>query len=134
MSALIIQMEGSIGMILLKDGVSGIAYWQKVIQTYFINNLNQNNMKVDYLNKKVLSEEAVENSQVEYAVESTKLELQSALLATKKSLAEAKSALEDLKSNYPINIEAIVKKQLEVRDYTNGIEIIESLQKEYGFK
>jgi soluble cytochrome b562 len=91
-------------------------------------------MKVDYKNKKVLSEEAVENSQVEYAVESTKLELQSALLATKKSLAEAKSALEDLKSNYPINIEAIVEKQLEVRDYTNGIEIIESLQKEYGFK
>jgi hypothetical protein len=91
-------------------------------------------MKVDYLNKKVLSEEAVENSQVEYAVESTKLELQSALLATKKSLEEAKSQLKDLKSDYPIDIEAIVEKQLEVRDYTNGIEIIESLQKEYGFK
>ena len=90
-------------------------------------------MKVDYLNKKVLSEEAVENSQVEYAVESTKLELQSALLATKKSLEEAKSQLKDLKSNYPIDIEAIVEKQLEVRDYTNGIEIIESLQKEFGF-
>ena len=91
-------------------------------------------MKVDYLNKKVLSEETVENAQVEYAVESTKLELQSALLATKKSLEEAKSQLKDLKSNYPINIEAIVEKQLEVRDYINGIEIIESLQKEFGFK
>ena len=90
-------------------------------------------MKVDYLNKKVLSEEAVENSQVEYAVESTKLELQSALLATKKSLEEAKSQLKDLKSDYPIDIEAIVEKQLEVRDYTNGVEIIESLQKEFGF-
>ena len=90
-------------------------------------------MKVDYKNKKVLSEEAVENSQVEYAVESTKLELQSALLATKKSLEEAKSQLKDLKSEYPIDIEAIVEKQLEVRDYTNGIEIIESLQKEFGF-
>ena len=91
-------------------------------------------MKVDYLNKKVLSEEVVENAQVEYAVESTKLELQSALLATKKSLEEAKNQLKDLKSNYPIDIEAIVEKQLEVRDYTNGIEIIESLQKEFGFK
>ena len=91
-------------------------------------------MKVDYKNKKVLSEEAVENSQVEYAVESTKLELQSALLATRKSLEEAKSQLKELKSNYPINIEAIVEKQLEVRDYTNGIDIIESLQKEFGFK
>ena len=91
-------------------------------------------MKVDYKNKKVLSEEAVENSQVEYAVESTKLELQSALLATRKSLEEAKSQLKELKSNYPINIEAIVEKQLEVRDYANGIDIIESLQKEFGFK
>ena len=91
-------------------------------------------MKVDYLNKKVLSEEVVENAQVEYAVESTKLELQSALLATKKSLEEAKNQLKDLKSTYPIDIEAIVEKQLEVRDYTNGIEIIESLQKEFGFK
>ena len=91
-------------------------------------------MKVDYLNKKVLSEETVENAQVEYAVESTKLELQSALLATKKSLEEAKNQLKDLKSNYPIDIEAIVEKQLKVRDYTNGIEIIESLQKEFGFK
>ena len=91
-------------------------------------------MKVDYKNKKVLSKEAVENSQVEYAVESTKLELQSALLATRKSLEEAKSQLKELKSNYPINIEAIVEKQLEVRDYTNGIDIIESLQKEFGFK
>ena len=91
-------------------------------------------MKVDYKNRKVLSEEAVENSQVEYAVESTKLELQSALLATRKSLEEAKSQLKDLKRNYPINIEANVEKQLEVRDYTNGIDIIESLQKEFGFK
>jgi hypothetical protein len=48
-------------------------------------------------------------------------------------LEEAKSQLKDLKSDYPIDIEAIVEKQLEVRDYTNGIEIIESLQKEFGF-
>jgi hypothetical protein len=48
-------------------------------------------------------------------------------------LEEAKSQLKDLKSDYPIDIEAIVGKQLEVRDYTNGIEIIESLQKEFGF-
>ena len=91
-------------------------------------------MKVDYKNKKVLSEEAVENSQVVYAVESTSLELQSSLLATKKSLEEAKNSLKELKCTYPLDIQAIVDKELEIRDYEDGIKIVESLQKEFGFK
>ena len=91
-------------------------------------------MKVDYKNKKLLSEETVEKSSVEYAVESTSLELQSALLATKKSLEEAKNALKDLKCAYPLNIQAIVDKQLEIRDYEDGIKIVEALQVEFGFK
>ena len=90
-------------------------------------------MKVDYKNKKVLSQEKVESSQVEYAVESTELELKSALLATKKSLGEAKQELKDLKTGYPLDIEAIVEKSLNVRDYEDGIKIILSLQKEFGF-
>ena len=90
-------------------------------------------MKVDYKNKKVLSEEAVENSQVEFAVESTNLELQSSLLATRKSLEEAKGALKDLKCAYPLDTQAIVDKTLEIRDLEDGIKIVESLQKEFGF-
>ena len=90
-------------------------------------------MKVDYKNKKVLSEEAVENSQVVYAVESTSLELQSSLLATKKSLEEAKNALKEMKCAYPLDIQAIVDKTLEIRDFEDGVKIIESLQKEFGF-
>ena len=90
-------------------------------------------MKVDYKNKKVLSEEAVENSQVVYAVESTSLELQSSLLATKKSLEEAKNALKEMKCAYPLDIQAIVDKTLEIRDYEDGVKIVESLQKEFGF-
>ena len=90
-------------------------------------------MKVDYKNKKVLSEEAVENSQVVYAVESTSLELQSSLLATKKSLEEAKNALKEMKCAYPLDIQAIVDKTLEIRDFEDGVKIVESLQKEFGF-
>ena len=90
-------------------------------------------MKVDYKNKKVLSEEAVENSQVEFAVESTSLELQSSLLVTKKSLEEAKNALKELKCAYPLDIQAIVDKTLDIRDYEDGIKIVESLQKDFGF-
>lgn len=90
-------------------------------------------MKVDYLNKKVLSEEEVATSQVEYAVESTKLELQSSLLATKKSLGEAENKLKELKTDYPLDIQAIVDAELEIRDLKDGIEIVERLQKEFKF-
>ena len=90
-------------------------------------------MKVDYATKKLLSEETVNKSQVEFAVDSTKLELQSSLLATKKSLAEAEQKLKDLKTTYPLDIEAVVATQLEVRDFKDGIKIIEDLQKEFKF-
>ncbi len=90
-------------------------------------------MKVDYKNKKVLSEEAVEKSSVEFAVESTSLELQSSLLATKKSLEEAKNDLKELKCSYPLDIQEIVSKTLDIRDLQDGIKIVESLQKEFGF-
>lgn len=90
-------------------------------------------MKVDYKTKKLLSEEQVAKSQVDYAVESTKLELQSNLLATKKSLEEAKAELDSLKKDYPLDLEAIVEVSLKVRDYEDGLKIIEALQKEFGF-
>ena len=90
-------------------------------------------MKIDYKNKKLLSTEEVQNSDLEYAVDDTELELKSALLNTKKSLGEANNALKDLKSDYPIDIDAIVEKTLDIRDLEDGIEIIESLMTEFGF-
>jgi hypothetical protein len=48
-------------------------------------------------------------------------------------LGEAKQQLKDLKTEYPLDIEAIVEKSLNIRDYEDGIEIILSLQKEFGF-
>ena len=91
-------------------------------------------MKVDYKNKTLLSTEEVENAELEYAVENTELELKSALLNTKKSLGEAKNELKDLKSDYPLDIDAIVEKILDIRDLEDGVNIIESLMKEFGFK
>ena len=90
-------------------------------------------MKVDYATKKLLSEEAVTETQVAFVVDSTKLELQSSLLATRKSLAEAEQNLKDLKTTYPLDIQAIVDVQLKIRDFKDGIKIIETLQKEFKF-
>ena len=91
-------------------------------------------MKVDYKNRTLLSIGEVEKAELEYAVENTELELKSALLNTKKSLGEAKNELKDLKSDYPLDIEAIAEKTLDIRDLEDGIKIIESLMKEFGFK
>jgi len=91
-------------------------------------------MKVDYKNKTLLSTEEVENAELEYAVENTELELKSALLNTKKSLGEAKNELKDLKSDYPLDINAIVDKTMDIKDLEDGVNIIESLMKEFGFK
>jgi len=41
--------------------------------------------------------------------------------------------LKDLKTEYPLNIEAIVETQLEIRDYEDGLKIIKGLQEEFGF-
>jgi hypothetical protein len=49
-------------------------------------------------------------------------------------LGEAKNELKDLKSDYPLDIEAIAEKTLDIRDLEDGIKIIESLMKEFGFK
>ena len=90
-------------------------------------------MKVNYATKELLSEESVAKTTVDYAVDSTKLELQSSLLATKKSQGEAEQKLKDLKTSYPLDVQAIVDTELEIRDYKDGIKIIESLMKEFKF-
>lgn len=79
------------------------------------------------------SEETVTETQVAFVVDSTKLELQSSLLATRKSLAEAEQNLTDLKTTYPLDIQTIVDAQLKIKDFKDGIKIIESLQKEFKF-
>lgn len=49
-------------------------------------------------------------------------------------MGEANNALKDLKSDYPIDIDAIVEKTLDIRDLEDGIKILESLMTEFGFK
>jgi hypothetical protein len=48
-------------------------------------------------------------------------------------LGEAEQNLKDLKTTYPLDIQAIVDAQLKIRDYKDGIKILESLQKEFKF-
>ena len=90
-------------------------------------------MKIDYKNKKVISSEELNSQDVEYKVESTKLQFQADLLETQRALEESKAKLKNLKSDYPLNTEAIINAQIDVESYEDGVKRMKNLGKELGF-
>ena len=91
-------------------------------------------MKIDYKNRKPLSSEAKDQKEVEFAVQNTKLQFEADKLATRRAIAECKETLDNLKSDYPINIQAIVTAQEELKNLEAGLKAIETLQEELGLK
>lgn len=84
-------------------------------------------MKIDYKNKKLMSSEEMTQKEVEFKVESAKLQLQSDILATKQSKAEAEAKLETVKHTYPLDTQAIIDCQWDVECYTDGLNRLEAL-------
>ena len=91
-------------------------------------------MKLDYKNRKPLSLEAQDQKEVEFAVQNTKLQFEADKLATQRAIAEYKEKLDNLKSDYPINIQAIITTQEDLKNLKAGLEAIEILQEELGLK
>ena len=87
-------------------------------------------MKIDYKNKKLMSSEEMTEKEIEYKVESAKLQLQSDILATKQSKAKAEAELESAKYTYPLDTQKIIDCQTEVEAYAEGLEKLEALMKE----
>ena len=87
-------------------------------------------MKLDYKNRKPLSSEAQDQKEVEFAVQNTKLQFEADKLATQRAIAEYKEKLDNLKSDYPINIQAIITTQEDLKNLEAGLEAIKDLQKE----
>ena len=90
-------------------------------------------MKLNYKEKKLLSQEETGTQEVLFAVEDAKLQLQSDILATKRSLETKKAELEDAKTTYPLDSTKIVSLMEEVESLKKGIKSLEALQKEFGF-
>ena len=87
-------------------------------------------MKIDYKNRKLMSSEEMTQKEIEFKVESAKLQLQSDILATKQSKAEVEAKLEAAKHSYPLDTQAIINCQLELESYTDGLNRLEELMKE----
>ena len=90
-------------------------------------------MKINYKEKALLSSQENTQKEVEFMVEDQKLQFQSDLLATKRDLATAKAKVEDLKTDYPLDLGAIIEAQLEVEALEDGLSRMEKLQEEFGF-
>ena len=90
-------------------------------------------MKIDYANRKNLSQEAVDQENLEYSIQETKLDLETQKLSLQRSLSTAEKELASLKTDYPINIKAIYEKFLTVEELKNQLRFVEKLQAEFCF-
>ena len=89
-------------------------------------------MKLDYKNRKLLSSEAQDQKEVEFAVQNTRLQFEADKLATKRAIAEYQEKLDNLKSDYPIDIQEIITTQEYLKNLQAGLEAIVDLQKQLG--
>ena len=89
-------------------------------------------MKLDYKNRKQLSSEVQDQKEVEFAVQNTRLQFEACKLATKRAIAEYQEKLDNLKSDYPIDIQEIITTQEYLKNHQAGLEAIVDLQKQLG--
>lgn len=91
------------------------------------------NTKINYKEQKFISPEEVESQEVKFMVEDTKLQFQKDLLETKRALSAAQVELNELKTDYPLDVQAIIDKQIEIENYEDAIGRMDKLGIELGF-
>ena len=94
----------------------------------------QQTLRLNFKEKKLISEEEVSQRDIEYAVKRAKQQLQSDILTTEQSLDEAKEALSIAKSTYPLNTLTIAEAYTTVQNLEKGLALLHSLEEELGFK
>ena len=66
-------------------------------------------------------------------VDEAKLQFDADVLNTKRALATKKAELEEAKTSYPINTQAIINLQIEVEAYQDSLNRLMELKKEFNF-
>jgi hypothetical protein len=89
-------------------------------------------MKLNYKEKKLLSEEVKTSQEVEFAVKDASLQLQADILETEKQLSSKENKLKDLKTSYPLNTQEIVNCISDIRCLEEGLKILKDLKGELG--
>lgn len=90
-------------------------------------------MRINYKEKKILNQEEISNKDVEYAVEETKLKLQSDILATKRDLQISENTLQELKTTYPFQVDKYFEELENNLSIKKGLDELNKLKEEFGF-
>ena len=90
-------------------------------------------MRINYKEKRFISEEETSSQAVEFMVEDAKLQFEKDLLETKKELSENQLELDSLKTQYPLDVQAIIDKQVEIENLNDAITRMNKLKEEFGF-
>ena len=95
-------------------------------------NQNTNNHEIRLQKQKSLSPIEEDQKELEFALQNTKLQFEADKLATQRAICEKKDKLASLKFDYPIDIQAIITAQEDLKNFEDGLNAIEELQKELG--
>ena len=87
-------------------------------------------MRINYKEKKILSQGETDTQEISFMVEDTSLRLQSDILATKRSLSETKQKLKDAKTEYPLDVKKIMGLQTEMNNLKEGLDFLNALKEE----
>ena len=120
-----------------EDTKEGKTYWNNILGLKKFENTYKSlstMCKINYKTKKLISKEANEEKKVDFYVRETQLNVENELLNREKERAGVDEDLNDLKSSYPLNLEAIIKNQERLEELDTEIKIIKSLKKELGFE
>ena len=90
-------------------------------------------MRINYKEKRFISEEETSSQAVEFMVEDAKLQFEKDLLETRKELSESQLELDSLKTQYPLDVQAIIDKQVEIENLNDAITRMNKLKDEFGF-
>lgn len=91
---------------------------------------SQTSTLLKYKERLSQSQQERDLTETEFRVSSARLQLQADLLATKQSLATKKIELEELKNAFPLNVQAVINKKIEIEGLEDGISRIEELESE----
>lgn len=89
-------------------------------------------MKINYKEKKFLSQEAQEEKNLKYTLKSTALNLQGHVIETEKDIESLETELASLKTDYPLDVNKIASTYQALEDAKNGLKFLNDLKEELG--
>lgn len=89
-------------------------------------------MKIDYKQKKILSQEAQEQQNLKYILKSSSLIVQGHVIETEKDIESLETKLASLKTSYPLKVEEIANTYQELENAKAGLKFLNDLKEELG--